>query len=401
MTERPVGISDLSVATTHYRLEHTVLAQHLGTDAAKFHQGLGQEAMSIPAIDEDIVTMATTAAQPIVARHGTEGIQTILFATETGIDQSKAAGLYTHRLLEMPHTCRIVELKQACYSATAALQFAAALVVRDPAQKVLVIASDIARYELGSSAEATQGAGAVAMLVTADPVIWRLDPFSGVYSSDVMDFWRPNYREEPVVDGRLSIEAYQRATQAAWNDYRHHGGRDLTEFAAFCYHQPFTKMAYKAHHHLLESAHVTPAGDSETVLAASTIYNRSLGNCYTASAYIALASLLDHRTDLADRPVALISYGSGSVAEFLSGIIQPGYRDHLRTTDNANAITQRRPLDYQRYRELHGTTLPTDGARHEIGHQTRAPYRLAALDNHKRIYQAAKHNRDQEPGKNR
>ncbi|MFG2004901.1 hydroxymethylglutaryl-CoA synthase [Spirillospora sp. NPDC048911] len=392
-TERPIGIEDLSLSTTHYRLDQDVLASHLGVDAAKLHTGLGQDAFSVPAADEDIVTMAATAAQPIIARHGQERIRTILFATETGVDQSKAAGLYLHGLLGLPATCRVVELKQACYSATAALQFATALIARDPEQQILVLASDIAKYQLGSDGEPTQGAAAAAMLLTADPAILRIEPCSGVYSEDVSDFWRPNYRTEAVVDGKLSIDAYKRATQHAFADYHRRGGRDLDQFAAFCYHQPFTKMAYKAHRHLLKHAGAAgPAGDSaadlDAALAATTHYNRAIGNSYTASAYVALASLLDHRKDLADQPVAIISYGSGAVAEFFGGTVVPGYRDHLRTTVNAHAIARRHPIDYEHYQRLHHESDLTDDADRKIEEQTTAPYRLAAIADHQRIYEA-------------
>ncbi|WFR67011.1 hypothetical protein P9139_21040 [Curtobacterium flaccumfaciens] len=36
--------------------------------------------------------MGAAAAKEIVDRHGVEGIRTVLFATESGVDQSKAAG---------------------------------------------------------------------------------------------------------------------------------------------------------------------------------------------------------------------------------------------------------------------------------------------------------------------
>ncbi|MEV0618788.1 hydroxymethylglutaryl-CoA synthase [Nonomuraea sp. NPDC050404] len=391
MTEPLIGIHDLSLATAHYRLDHDALARHLGVDPAKFHVGLGQDAMSIPAADEDIVTMAATAAQPIIARHGGDRIRTVLFATESGVDQSKAAGLYVHGLLGLPTTCRVVELKQACYSATAALQFAAALIAREPAQQVLVLTGDVAKYALGSTGEPTQGAAAVAMLITAEPAILRLDTPSGLYSDDVSDFWRPNYRTEAVVDGKLSVEAYQHAIEQAWADYRYRGGRDLSEFAACCYHQPFTRMAYKAHRHLLHHAgsDAAPGTDLDSVLAAGTIYNRAVGNSYAASAYVGLASLLDHRDDLANRPIAIISYGSGSVAEFLSGVIEPGYHQHLRSAANAGAIARRRPITYAHYRELHQVEIPADGGDHKIEQESTGPYRLAALSGHRRIYESA------------
>ncbi|MEV0433383.1 MULTISPECIES: hydroxymethylglutaryl-CoA synthase [Nocardia] len=389
MTTTPVGIHDLSFATTHYALDHAVLAERLGVDRDKFYLGIGQERMSVAAADEDIVTIAAAAAQPILERHGTDNIRTVLLATETGVDQSKAAALYLHSLIGLPNAARVVELKQACYGGTAGLAFAAGLIARDPSQRVLVIAADIAKYELDTPGEPTQGAAAVAMLVTANPAILALDPISGLYSADIMDFWRPNYRSEAIVDGKTSVNAYQKAAQEAWSDYRRQGGRELGEFAAFCYHQPFTKMAYKAHRHLLESqGHTAEAADLEAAIGATTTYNRTVGNSYTASLYLGLASLLDHADDLTGKALAMISYGSGSVAEFFSGTVQPGYRAHLRTEANQAAISSREMLDYDHYRALHEAVLPTDGAYHAMAEETRRPFRLAAMSGHKRIYEA-------------
>ncbi|MFC6012118.1 hydroxymethylglutaryl-CoA synthase [Nocardia lasii] len=389
MTTTPVGIHDLSFATTHYALDHAVLAERLGVDRDKFYLGIGQEKMSVAAADEDIVTIAAAAAKPILERHGTDNIRTVLLATETGVDQSKAAALYLHSLIGLPNAARVVELKQACYGGTAGLQFAAGLIARDPSQRVLVIAADIAKYELDTPGEPTQGAAAVAMLVSADPAILELDPISGLYSADIMDFWRPNYRTEAIVDGKTSVNAYQKAAQEAWTDYRRQGGRDLGEFAAFCYHQPFTKMAYKAHRHLLESqGHTADAAAIEAAIGTTTTYNRTVGNSYTASLYLGLASLLDHADDLTDKALAFVSYGSGSVAEFFSGTVQSGYREHLRTEANRAAIDSRELLGYEQYRTLHEAGSPTDGAYHAMAEQTRRPYRLAAVSGHKRIYES-------------
>ncbi|MGB3414953.1 MAG: hydroxymethylglutaryl-CoA synthase, partial [Microbacteriaceae bacterium] len=246
----PVGISDIAFSSSTNTLDLNELAIKHEIDVQKYYLGIGQREMSVPTVDEDIVTMAANAAQRIVDRHGVEGIHTLLFATETGIDQSKAAGVYVHRLVGLSKNCRVVELKQACYSATAGLQMAAGIVARDPKQKVLVIASDVARYEQDSAGEPTQGAGAVAILVTANPAIIEFDVPTGLYTEEIMDFWRPNYSSTAFVDGKYSIKAYLTAVDEAWADYRKNGGSDFSEFDYFCYHQPFTKMAVKAHAHL-------------------------------------------------------------------------------------------------------------------------------------------------------
>jgi hydroxymethylglutaryl-CoA synthase len=383
-----IGIHDLSFATTEFSLPHTALAEYNGTEIGKYHVGIGQQSMSVAAADEDIVTMGAAAAAPLVARHGTDRIRTVVFATESSIDQAKSAGVYVHSLLGLPSATRVVELKQACYGATAALQFAVGLVHRDPAQQVLVIASDVSKYDLDSPGEATQGAAAVAMLVGADPALVRIEAPSGLYTADVMDFWRPNYRDTALVDRQDSITAYLQAVEGTWKDYLERGGRSFDGFSAFCYHQPFTKMAYKAHRHLLNfCGYVTDEAQIARAIGLTTAYNRVVGNSYTASVYLALAALLDQAEDLTGRPIGFLSYGSGSVAEFFAGTVVPGYREHLRTEAHREAIDRRRPVDYAGYRELHERTLPADGGDHLTPAQTTGPFRLAGLRGHKRIYE--------------
>ncbi|MFD5424723.1 hydroxymethylglutaryl-CoA synthase [Streptomyces sp. NPDC127084] len=383
-----IGIDDLSFATTEFVLPHTELAEYNGTPIGKYHLGIGQHAMSIPAADEDIVTMAATAAAPVVARHGADRIRTVVLATESSIDQAKSAGVYVHSLLGLPTSTRVVELKQACYGATAALQFAMGLVHRNRSEQVLVIASDVSKYDLDSPGEATQGAAAAAMLVGEDPSLVRIEPTSGLFTSDVMDFWRPNYRDTALVDGRESISAYLQAVEGVWKDYGDQGGRALSEFHAFCYHQPFTKMSFKAHRHLLNySGCQLDDEDIARVLEPTTRYNAVIGNSYTASLYLALAALLDGEEDLTDRTIGFLSYGSGSVAELFAGSVVPGYRAHLRSAAHHEAIQRRRTIDHATYRELHGRSFPTDGGDYRVPRQTNGPYRLAALSGHKRVYE--------------
>ncbi|MWA07981.1 hydroxymethylglutaryl-CoA synthase [Streptomyces sp. BA2] len=387
-SDAAIGIHDLSFATSEFVLPHTALAEHNGTEVGKYHVGIGQRSMSVAAEDEDIVTLGAAAAAPIIARHGTDEIRTVVFATESSIDQAKSAGVYVHSLLGLPTATRVVELKQACYGATAALQFAIGLVHRDPTQRVLVIASDISKYELDSPGEATQGAAAVAMLVGPDPALVRIEGPSGLFTADVMDFWRPNYREAALVDGQESITAYLQAVEGTWKDYTERGGHALEEFSAFCYHQPFTKMAYKAHRHLLNTCgYDTDDAEIKRAIGQTTAYNAVIGNSYTASVYLGLAALLDQADDLTGKSIGFLSYGSGSVAEFFAGSVVPGYRQHLRTEAHREAIDRRRPLDYAAYRWLHQRSFPADGGDHPTQEQTSGTFRLAALRGHKRIYE--------------
>lgn len=385
-----VGIDDISFATSNFFLDLKSLADVQQIEADKYYLGIGQEKMGMVPLDEDVVTMAANAALPIVESIDKQSISTVLFATETGIDQSKAAGIFVHGLLDLPARCRVVELKQACYSATGALQMACALVARNPEQKVLVLASDIARYDLDSSGEATQGCGAVAMLISANPRLVEIDPQSGHYTEDVMDFWRPNYRSTALVDGKYSTKIYLKALKQAWSHYHEVSGVEFDQLDYVCYHLPFSRMAEKAQLQLAKFAKSGADTDSLLARVEPTLhYNRILGNSYTASMYIGLNSLLDNASDdLSGRRIGFFSYGSGCVAEFFSGRVVPGYRSQLHSDRHAAMLADRDELDYNAYLRFYQATHPTDGGDHRFEPQTRGHFRLAGISQHKRIYSA-------------
>ncbi len=149
----------------------------------------------------------------------------LLVATETGVDHAKPVSIFVHDLLGIGRRCRVYELKHACYAGTAALMTAADWVRAGGgrARRALVIAADIARYEIGSPGEPTQGAGAVAMLVGRAPQALVLSEQSGTYAGNVHDFWRPldrrarsRARSWPTVasSGRRSPPA--RRSPTAW-----------------------------------------------------------------------------------------------------------------------------------------------------------------------------------------
>ena len=385
----PIGIHDITFATGHHSFALETLADKHGIDVGKFHKGIGQEVMSQPAADEDIVTIAATAAKRIIDRNGTDGIRTLLFATESGVDQSKSAGVYVHGLLGLPAQVRTIEMKQACYSGVGALQVALGIVARNPQEKVLVVASDVARYDLNSGGEPTQGAAAAAFLVQVNPGILAVEPASGVYTYDVQDFWRPNDRHTALVDGKLSIDAYLNAVRGAYDDFIDHSGADFAAIDRFCYHQPFTKMAVKAHMALRE--HVGLSADkAETAAELETTmhYNRMIGNSYTASVFLALMSLLETESgDLAGKRVGVLSYGSGAVAEFFTGTIVDGYQKLLHADEHKKALDSREPLTYDAYRDLHPGTRVADITDYDTPEVTDAPFRFAGVKDHSRIYQ--------------
>lgn len=384
-----VGIDAMNFYTSNYFFDLRELARVRGVDINKYYENLGQQQMAVLPPDEDIVTMAADAGHRVLRHVNPNDIELLLFATESAIDQSKAAGIYVHQLLNLPHRCRVVELKQACYSATMGLQMALAMLKQNPSKKVLLIASDVAKYGLNSSGESSQGGGAVAMILSANPRLLEIEPEAGFYTEDVMDFWRPNYREEALVDGKYSCELYLRLVQRTWEQYTEKSGRTFEDHARFCYHVPVPKLVEKAHQCLLKFNGYSrlSADELEEQLGYALNYGRSVGNCYTAALYLSLISLLEtDPANLADQRIGFYSYGSGCVAEFFSGVVQAGYRNVLDIQYHQAMLERREALSLPEYETFYNHRHPVDGSTVTIADYKKGMYRLSGFHQHKRIY---------------
>ncbi|MDX1346637.1 MAG: hydroxymethylglutaryl-CoA synthase [Thiomicrorhabdus chilensis] len=383
-----VGIDLIHFSTSDYYLGLDAFAEEKNIDVDKFYIGIGQEKMSIAPPDEDVVSLAAKAAAPILEQIDKNSITAILFATESGVDQSKSAGVFLHGLLNLSSRCRVIEFKHACYSGAAALQMATTMVRANPKEKVLVIAADIAKYDVDTSGEATQGCGAVAMLVTESPRIIAIEPGSGYHTEDVMDFWRPNQRKTALVDGKYSTKVYLHSLKQAWQHFTEETGRTFDDIQHFCYHIPFTKMAEKAHQTLAKVAKVklSPQEFKAQTLP-SQVYNRIVGNSYSASLFVGFCSLLDNLNEnMANRRVSFFSYGSGCVAEFFTGLMQPGYEKVLMSASHRKQIEQRQPLTYAEYLAFYHE-VDDEVENIEFERHNKGPYRLAGIKDHKRYYQ--------------
>jgi len=385
------GIDAISLQTTNYYLDLEILAAERNVSPDNYLE-LGQQKMAILPPDQDIVTLAAEAAWRIVNKMSADeiaAIDTILFATESSIDQSKSAGVYLQTLLNLPKRLRVVELKQACYGGTAGLMLALALLKQNPKRKILLIASDVARYTLESAAESSQGAAAVAMLLSANPRLLAIGEESAFYTEDVMDFWRPNYAREPLVDGKYSCEIYLKILSSCWKDYCALSGHKFLDHAYFCYHTPVPKLVGMAHRRLAKSEKIIlDAAEIERQVGISLWYGREIGNSYTASLYVGIASLLENCVeDLSGKRIGLYSYGSGCTGEFFSGVVVPGYQKNLFAIEHQELLAKRTALDFQQYLDFYNFTLPTDGGEYPIVHKTpHARFRFSALKNHKRFY---------------
>jgi hydroxymethylglutaryl-CoA synthase len=325
-----VGIDKLHFATSHLYVDMAELATARQEEPDKYLIGIGQSRMAVIPPSQDTVTLAANAAAPMLTAADIEAIDLLIVGTESGIDNSKASAIYVARLLGLNRRVRTIEMKEACYAATAGLQLAQDHVRVHPDKKALVIGSDIARYGLNTPGEPTQGGGAVAMLVSADPQVLALGTESCVLSEDVMDFWRPLYHTTALVDGKYSSNIYIDYFQDVFKGYLQKTGMQPEDLAALVFHLPYTKMGLKALRSALPLVDNAKQASWLAHFEHARQLNRQVGNLYTGSLYLSLLSqlLTDDKLKAGDR-LGLFSYGSGAEGEFFTGELQPDYEAGL------------------------------------------------------------------------
>ena len=384
-----IGIDKIGFATSPYVLRLKDLAAARDTDPEKLSKGLLLKEQSVAPITEDIVTLAATAADDILTDEDKEAIDMVILATESGIDQSKAAAVFVHGLLDIQPFARSFEMKEACYAATAALDYAKLHVEKFPQSKVLVIASDIAKYGIGTPGEPTQGAGAVAMLISQNPRILSFNDDNVAQTRDVMDFWRPNYATTPFVNGIYSTQQYLDSLKTTWAEYQKRTGLALTDFSAVCFHLPYPKLALKGLKKILDKSLSEEKKDQlQYNFDQSILYSQRVGNIYTGSLFLGLLSLLENQPQLkAGDRIALFSYGSGAVSEIFSANLVPGFEqllDHKRM----EKLDQRTVLSVADYERLFYEEVDLDPSGNQVfepaTHQT---FALTEIKEHQRIYQ--------------
>jgi hydroxymethylglutaryl-CoA synthase len=404
-----VGIDAMEIWTGKLKLDLAeTFAPAQGDDPGKYTKGLGLRASSFPDVYEDIVTMGANAAHRLMERKGLtpEDIGRIDVATESAFDNSKPVSTYIAGCLEQVydenfHHANKGERKFACISGTQSLDDAYNWIRagRNRGRAALVIATDTALYARDDPGEATQGAGAVAMLVDEDPNLVELSTEQGYGSADETDFLKPN-QQFPSVDGKRSVNVYLARMREALEDFAevagdiHPGDYELIPF-----HTPFPGMVRKAaalgYRHIIrgtdvgelmaeEIGHQPMRSDFETddrfhaaikeytdALTETERYqdwyasaieptleiSREVGNWYTGSVHIARAAGLKHARenslDLDEARLLVASYGSGAQAEVHAETIVPGWEAEIGALSIDEQIRNRYDLTFAEYEQVH------------------------------------------------
>ncbi len=357
-----VGIEALNVYGGLAQIPVPALFAGRGLDPGRL-ENLMMDNRSVGLPFEDPVTHAVNAALPLVERLSAQErdrIEVLVTSTESGLDHSKSVASYVHRYLGLSRHCRVVEAKQACYAATAAVQLAAGyLAAQGSGAKALVVATDVALVDENASfTEPAMGTGAAAVLLGDDPRVLRLDQGAfGLYSYEVLDSARPGPTFD-IADADRSLFAYLDCLTGSVGHYleRVEGADFVATFDYLAMHTPFAGMVRAAHRktfrELTKLGAAAVAEDFERRVAPALVYPRQVGNLCSGSVYLALASLIDRVAPTGEARVGLFSYGSGCAAEFFSGVIGPSSAVELAAMGIGEHLAARVELGFEEYAEL-------------------------------------------------
>ena len=363
-------IASIGVAIPSLQLPLDELARHLQVDPQKYAKGLGARAQALCDDGESPVTLGVRAAKDALRRWGKDidQIGMIAVGTESALDMSRPLSAWIADELKLPANVRSYEVKHACQAGTIALRQAVEWQLSGAARgkAALVICADEALYRPGHPGEPTQGACAVAMVVDPNGGIAKVSPYSWSWQRPAFDFYRPVGEPFPEVDGPFSVRCYQDAFCACLQQWSEDTNREfpLRDVQMWAMHAPFPKMVWKGFSAGMQSRNLSPE-DTQTLfdqtVSPALEWNTQVGNCYTASAWLAFTRALTHPS--APERIALFSYGSGCGAELVLLRALPEPARQLReeiARDVEGQLTRRRTLRAEDYAErrsgAHNTT---------------------------------------------
>ncbi len=408
------GIEAASIYVPHIYLPIKDLAIQRNIDPDKLEIGLGLKKMSVLDVHEDTATIAANALLKLITDfdiNPTE-IGRIYLGTESALDGAKPTATYAVQLVEsvlakqfgerpFRHT-DVVDMTFACVGGVDAMHNSIDYVRVNPAKKAIVIAADYAKYGLESTGEYTQGAGAVAMLISNQPDLIAFDNNWGIGMESVFDFFKPHqstsdeailnalgttkseieiFSDEPIFEGQYSNECYKKRVREAYFNFKDEAkieGKLYENWRYIAFHLPYAFQGKRMFSDVfaLEN-NQDNSNDNLKVVSKSDEYkalikekveptqraSSEIGNMYTASVFTAFLSALqvsaDSNEELNGKTVGFIAYGSGSKSKVFQGQIGEGWKNVMNKMDLFTYLNKREAISFEQYQDLHNKNLKT------------------------------------------
>ncbi|HEX7481786.1 MAG TPA: hypothetical protein VF331_28525 [Polyangiales bacterium] len=271
------GVSGMSVYVPRLRVRLEDWCSWTGNSWDKIQAVVGRS-FRVPARHENVYTMAANAVLRLIREYDIDprNVGFLGLGTESSTDNATGAvivrGMVDRALddLHRPRLSRhmeVPEFKHACLGGIYALKAALRYVSCDAGDRVaIVVCADVAEYERGSTGEQTQGAGAVAMLVTREAKLFEVDLAHAGSASDYRgpDFRKPFARhfakayapntnrmsDFPVFSGKYSTFSYLDETVHAVEDMLRKlnvsAGKYYNSVHSLFFHRPYQMMPIQA-----------------------------------------------------------------------------------------------------------------------------------------------------------
>lgn len=407
-----VGIEAASIYIPNIYLPIRELANQRKIDADKLELGLGLKKMAILDADEDTATIAAEALLKLFQDFSIDPntIGRIYLGTESALDGAKPTATYAVQLVENVLAEKfgerifkhidVVDMTFACIGGVDALHNSLDFVRVNPEQKAIVIASDYAKYGLESTGEYTQGAGAVAILISNEPNLVAIENKWGIGMESVFDFFKPRqtstevalldtlnttkkeieiFSDEPIFDGQYSNECYKARVREAYFNFKEKykiTTKLYEDWRYIAFHLPYAFQGKRMFSEVfaLENSQENTV-ENLKIVSKSEEYKQfvkdkleptqrassEIGNMYTASIFTALLSALQvsatENEDLAGQKIGFIGYGSGSKSKVFEGIVGKNWKQVMEKINLFDYLNQRKEINFTDYENLHNKAV--------------------------------------------
>ncbi len=298
------GIVSYGAYIPKFRIKLSEIAKVWQKDEEEIVGGLRVTEKSVPAIDEDAVTIGIEAGKRAfeMAETPPEKIGCVYFGSESHPYAVNPSSSIAAEYLGIGNNYLAADLEFACKAATAGMQVAAGLINSNQIDYGLVIGSDTAQGKPHDALEYTAASAGTAYILgnKKSEIIAEILTTSS-FTSDTPDFWRRDGAKYPSHFGRFTGgPAYYTHVLSEAEKLLKETKSKPSDFSYCVFHMPNGKFPVVAAKKL---------GFSVEQLAPSLIVNK-IGNPYSASSLMGLAAVLDIAKP--GQKIFFVSYGSGA-----------------------------------------------------------------------------------------
>jgi hydroxymethylglutaryl-CoA synthase len=339
-----VGIVGYGGYVPTYRIKVEEIAKTWSDDPDAIKNGLGLVEKSVPAVDEDTVTISVTVARNAVAHAqiNPKKIGAVYVGSESHPYAVKPTATIVAEAIEATPNLTAADYEFACKAGTAAIQTCMGLAKAGYIEYGLAIGADTSQGQPGDALEYTASAGGAAFVIgTKNLVAEIVDTLS--FTTDTPDFWRREGEEYPKHGFRFTGEPayFKHVTTAAKNMMEKHNLKP-DDFDHAVFHQPNGKFPMRAGKMLgftsdqLKHGLLTPV----------------IGNTYSGATPLGLANVLDHAKG--GQRILAVSYGSGAGSDaFIIDVLKENEK-RRNPHPVQNYINDKKYIDYAIYAKFKG-----------------------------------------------